>query len=294
MRVAIIGRTGILFNCIQYLLNTGHTIPLIITSKAAPDYSVKETDFQKIANEIGARYIFTPRINDKSIIDNIKSLGEIDVAISINYTGVISSDIINLFTYGILNAHGGNLPRYRGNACQAWAIINGENEIGLCIHKMIGGELDSGDILEKRIYPIGINTRIGEVYEWFEKDVPELMMSSLNKLAFDRDFCPEVQSNNPEDILRCYPRLPEDGKIEWNLSAVQILRLINASSEPYSGAFTYYSKFKIIIWRASLFDFHEKYLAVPGQIAFINKQFNSNAASASAGLLMMLKFTTIS
>ena len=40
--------------------------------------------------------------------------------------------------------------RYRGNACQAWAILNGE-KISLCIHKMIGGELDSGDIITRVI-----------------------------------------------------------------------------------------------------------------------------------------------
>ena len=35
-------------------------------------------------------------------------------------------EVIDFFELGILNAHGGDLPRYRGNACQAWAIINGE------------------------------------------------------------------------------------------------------------------------------------------------------------------------
>ena len=31
-------------------------------------------------------------------------------------------------TVGILNAHGGDLSKYRGNACQAWAILNGEKK----------------------------------------------------------------------------------------------------------------------------------------------------------------------
>ena len=73
----------------------------------------------------------------------------------------IPNKIINYFNYGILNAHGGDLPRYRGNACQAWAILNGENKIGLCIHKMVGGELDSGDIISRDYLDIGENTKIG-------------------------------------------------------------------------------------------------------------------------------------
>ena len=44
--------------------------------------------------------------------------------------------------------------------CQA-ALINGENRIGLCIHKMIGGELDSGPIISRSYFEANINTRIG-------------------------------------------------------------------------------------------------------------------------------------
>ena len=58
------------------------------------------------------------------------------------------------------NAHGGDLPRYRGNACQAWAIINGENKIGLCIHKMIGGELDISDIIARDFLKIDLGTKL--------------------------------------------------------------------------------------------------------------------------------------
>ena len=47
------------------------------------------------------------------------------------------------------NAHAGDLPRYRGNACANWAIINGEDKVGLSIHKMDAG-LDSGPIIQKK------------------------------------------------------------------------------------------------------------------------------------------------
>ena len=122
----------------------------MITSKAAPEYK-KEQDFKDLADGISTTFIQTGKINSKKVIDKIKSLGIIDIAVSIEYSGVIAAEIIDLFPMGILNAHGGDLPKYRGNACQAWAIIKGE-ENRLCIHKMIGGELDSGDIVLRLIY----------------------------------------------------------------------------------------------------------------------------------------------
>ena len=271
MKVAIIGRTSILYNCAKILLDNHFEIPLIITSKEAPEYTINSNDFKKLAEDIGAKFIYTPKINEEEIITNILSLGEIDLAVSINYSGVISQKVINLFRFGLLNAHGGDLPKYRGNACQAWALINGEKKIGLCIHKMIGGELDSGPIISREYFNVDINTRIGQVYDWIESETPKLVLQSVNEIKKNNDFVLEYQSLNPSDSLRCYPRNPSDGKIDWGKSNEDILRLINASSEPFSGAFTSLNEQQVIIWRAEIYENDENYLAVSGQISTINK-----------------------
>lgn len=271
MRVAIIGRSELLYGCIAEIQKSDFEIPLIITSKESPEYKIKSDDFKQLAQSIKANYIYTSKINSPEILNEIKKLGIIDVAISINYSGIIEKEVIDCFKYGILNAHGGDLPRYRGNACQAWAIINGENRIGLCIHKMIGGELDSGDIICRDFLNITKNSRIGEVYEWMEKNIPILMLKALNLLNAFPEVVFERQSKLPEDALRCYPRNPEDGKINWCKTNLEILRLINASSEPFSGAFCDFKNKKLIIWRAKIEIDDEIYCAVPGQICRIKQ-----------------------
>lgn len=40
-----------------------------------------------------------------------------EVAISVNWLTLIKQPLIDQFKYGIINAHAGDLPRYRGNAC---------------------------------------------------------------------------------------------------------------------------------------------------------------------------------
>lgn len=270
MRIAIIGRSELLYNTALDLISNGYEVPLIITAKPAPEYKRTEKDFQKLAEQIDAEFIYTGRINTPEVIKKIKSLGLIDIAVSINYSGIIAAEVINLFPMGVLNAHGGDLPRYRGNACQAWAIINKEERIGLCIHKMIGGELDSGDIVAKSYLSIDINTRVGHVYDWMNKKIPVLMLQSISKLENNPNDV-EKQSTNPKDALRTYPRNPDDGKIDWSSNNDDIIRLINASSEPFSGAFCHYKDKKIIIWRAKLYIDNENYLSKPGQIAKINK-----------------------
>jgi len=54
MKVAIVGRTEILFKSIEFLLENGYEIPLIITSKEAPEYTKISKDFESLAKKIGA------------------------------------------------------------------------------------------------------------------------------------------------------------------------------------------------------------------------------------------------
>jgi len=273
MRVLFIGRTEWLFETIKYISKFDYIeVVGIISSKESPDYKIKEVDFKNYALKSKIKYLNSSKINASQLT---KAFGEnIDIGISVNYVNIINSDVISKFKYGILNAHGGDLPKYRGNAATAWAIINGEKKIGICIHKMIGGELDSGDIIDRDYIKISHKTKIKDVYDEFEKIIPNLFLNSIKKLEKDSSYYLEKQSQNPNDILRCYPRKPEDGRIDWELSAVQIHRLIRASSEPYEGAYTFFDSKKIIIWEADLVIENYDWIGVPGQFAEFDNEGN--------------------
>ena len=268
MNIILLGRTSWLLSSAKLLDANGHNIVGIITSKESLDSKVKAKDLERYAKQIGANFLSTPKINPEQIHEHF-DVSNIDIGVSVNYTGIISKEVIDLFPYGVLNAHGGDLPRYRGNACQAWAIINGEKNIGLCIHKMIGGELDSGNIISRSYYPLNENTKIGDVYSFFDTEIPVLFNEALNRLAEDKLFCLEEQSQNWDDILRCYPRKPEDARINWEDDSLKILRLINASSEPYEGAYCQFNNQKLLIWRAKLEKDNEKWMGIAGQVVKI-------------------------
>lgn len=291
MNIAIIGRGDILFNCALELIEKNYNISLIITSKEAPEYNKKANDFKELANKIHATFLNTPKINQDLIISKIKSLKKIDLAVSINYTGILNNKVISCFKHGVLNAHGGDLPRFRGNACHAWAIINKEKRVALCIHKMIGGELDSGNIIEREYLNINLNTRIGVIFDWMDKITPRMMLKAVNSIQVNPNSFLESQSQDKNDSLRCYPRTPEDGKINWNNPSESILRLINASSEPFSGAYCLFKSSNLIIWRASLVKEKENYLAVPGQISKIRKDGFVEVICGSAKKILIKEVT---
>ncbi len=270
MKIAVIGRTEILIDTAQLLIEHGHRIVCVITAKEAPEYLSTREDFARLAEELGVPFSSTPRITEQQrILENSQA----DIAVSTNYVGIIPARITDLFPCGILNAHGGDLPRYRGNACLAWAILNGEERIGLGIHKMIGGELDSGDIIARDYLPIDYNTKVTQAWDWVRERVPTLMLEAVELLSGDPSYVLEHQSKDPADALRCYPRRPEDGRIDWQQPALNVLRLINASNKPYAGAFCEFEGKKMIIWDAELVDDNENFCAIPGQITLVGNGF---------------------
>ena len=152
---------------------------------------------------------------------------------------------------------------------------------------MIGEELDSGDIITKDYLPININTKIETCYKWMTKKTPEMFIEAIQKLSKNQKYIFEKQSKEPNDALRCYPRNPEDGKINWTKSNIEILRLINASGKPYSGAFCLYQNEPMIIWDAELYHDNEKYCAIPGQIASIDKDAGAAIVITGSGKLLI-------
>ena len=267
MRVAIIGRTEILYNTATQLRDAGHEIVCILTAKEAPEYQRGVEDFRALAGKWGVPFVSSSRIREHR---HFLAQTRADIAVSINYSGVIPEEITALFPLGILNAHGGDLPRYRGNACQAWAILNGEEKIGLCIHRMIGGELDSGDIIARAYLPIDHTTKITFVMEWMSARTPDLFLDAVQLLSANPAYVLEQQSKEAKKALRCYPRIPEDCRIVWSKSAIDVLRGINASNRPYPGAFCHFDGKRVIVWDAELVDDLEPFCAIPGQVTKIN------------------------
>jgi UDP-4-amino-4-deoxy-L-arabinose formyltransferase/UDP-glucuronic acid dehydrogenase (UDP-4-keto-hexauronic acid decarboxylating) len=270
MRLAIIGRAEWLYDSAERLLSDGHEIGLVITAREAPEYRRTSEDFQRLAAQHGARFFHTVAKDTPEVLAAIEGAGDLRLGVSMNFPGIVSAEVIARFPLGILNAHGGDLPRYRGNACQAWAMLNGEARIALCVHRMVGGELDTGDIVARTYRPLAIDDRIGDVFTWLGREAPALFSEAVAKLDADPAYVLERQSRAPADALRCYPRTPEDGRIDWRDTSEQVLRLINASSEPFAGAYCSYEGNRLTIWRARLTIDDEKYLAVPGQVAAVN------------------------
>lgn len=266
MKVALLGRTKWLLETAKLLINSGFNIALIATAKEAEFYDYTRENFEELAKSINCSFYSTANIFQQETIINEIRKADIDVAFSVNWPNILDEVAISCFKHGILNAHAGDLPRYRGNACPNWAILNNEEKIALSIHKMEARKLDSGPIYCKEYFMLHEHTYITEVYEWLDDIIPKNFLKAAHSIHQNK-FQVTPQSTNNADALHCFPRKPEDSRINWKNSATEIYKLIRASSRPFLGAFCYTEgNLKTIIWKAKPFIYPTNFLAVPGQI----------------------------
>ena len=262
-----IGRSRYLFEGIKHLTKKGFVFKAIVTEEAYDEYDIKHQDFENLAKELNARFFMVKSVQQDELIKIITS-NNIRAAISVNWKYTIPKSFLDLFECGILNFHLGNLPDYKGNATVNWSIINGENRIFGNIHKM-DPELDAGDVITRKAIRISDKTYIAEILAKALKDVPVLYEKALEKVLRKPGTYLVKGSRHG---LRCYPRLPEDSQIDWSVSAQRISRLVRASSSPYSGAYTYLNGERVIIWKAAILKYKEKFLATPGHVVGIQKE----------------------
>jgi methionyl-tRNA formyltransferase len=81
------------------------------------------------------------------------SLPKVDAAISWLYSQIIVGNDLIRYPAGIFNMHGGVIPDYRGASVLQWAIINGEDELGISWHEIVE-EVDAGPIWAESRIPV--------------------------------------------------------------------------------------------------------------------------------------------
>ena len=261
MRIGYMGRSRLLLDTIVLLSKSHHETAFIWTSKAESYYQCDENEFQCLAQELACPFYFSPKV--ENIRDEI-NFEEVDVIISFNFVNIIPYNFLNNIKHGILNAHTGDLPRYKGNACPNWAILNGEDKVVLTIHEM-SDELDSGPVYIQEALKLDSETDITEVYAWLEKVTSALFAKAI--ALIDEGVMPKSQKSCR--ALRTFPRKPQDSKIDWSIGVTSIHRLIRASSRPFSGAFCSLNDDEntiVRIYKAEVIELDYDFIAVDGQV----------------------------
>ena len=72
---------------------------------------------------------------------------EPDLILSIRYGVILKAPAIALPKHGVINLHSGLLPDYKGVMATFRALLNGDDEIGMSLHFIEDGTIDTGSII---------------------------------------------------------------------------------------------------------------------------------------------------
>ena len=98
-----------------------------------------------------------------SSLDDLLAIADLDLVLSAGNHKRFGAVHIRKARRGIINFHAAPLPRYRGSACPAFAILNNEISFGVTFHLIVDEDLDAGPILYVEHFPIGQNDTAGDI-----------------------------------------------------------------------------------------------------------------------------------
>ena len=156
-----------------------------------------------------------------------------DLMVVVAYGQILSRPVLAIPKYGAVNVHASLLPKYRGAAPIAWAILNGERVTGVTTMVMDEG-MDTGDILLQAETLIG-NEETGEtLHDRLASLGAQLLSETLEKMKAGT-VRPIPQDRSKATYAP--PLKKEDGYIDWKKEAEEIDRQVRAFN-PWPSAFT--------------------------------------------------------
>ncbi len=105
-----------------------------------------------------------------------------DVIVVVAYGQILPVWLLELPRLGCVNVHGSLLPRHRGAAPIAWAVLNGETVTGITT-MLMDEHLDTGPMLLKREVEIPGAMTSGQLSETLAKAGAELLIPTLEGLG---------------------------------------------------------------------------------------------------------------
>jgi methionyl-tRNA formyltransferase len=216
---------------LKALVDSGHDIRLVITQPDRParrGMKLTPPPVKVAALRLGLEVYQPERIRDPEAVARIQRL-EPDLLVVVAYGQIIPPLVLGVPKLGAINIHASLLPRHRGAAPVAAAILAGDSETGVTIMRM-DEQLDHGPILATRSVEIGAREDAVALTSRLADLGAELLVETLEHLEEKEAV---EQDHGAATVARRLSR--EDGELEWEMGALEIDRRVRAL-QPWPGA----------------------------------------------------------
>jgi methionyl-tRNA formyltransferase len=235
--------------------NKNFQIVAVVTQPDKPKGRELKLQFSPVkilAEKLGLKILQPAKARNENFISELHELKP-DLIVVVAYGQILPQSILDLPKFGCVNVHTSLLPKYRGASPIQSAILNDETETGVTIMKMDAG-MDTGEILSQARTPILPQDNSQTLHDRLAQIGAELLVETIPDYVAGKILS---QPQNNSEATHTAKIKKEDGKIDWNLSAQEILNRLRAFT-PWPGAFTFLkteSKSQLLkIWRAEIVE----------------------------------------
>jgi methionyl-tRNA formyltransferase len=188
--------------------------------------------------------------SEKDLI-NLKK-NKINLLLVIGWQRLIPGWLLSNIKIGAFGMHGSSraLPYGRGRSPMNWSLIQNRKMFITNLFKY-NEDIDAGEIVDSVVFDINMFDTAQTLHYKNTMSMIKILKDNI------KDMMKNKLSLTPQLNVQpsYYPkRTAEDGIIFWDRDTVEIYNLIRAVTIPFHGAFTFYKKKKILIWKAYPFD----------------------------------------
>ena len=166
--------------------------------------------------------VFQPERIRKTGTEDLRNLKP-DLCVTAAFGQILSQEVLDIPPEGNINVHASLLPKHRGAAPIAHAIMNGDKKAGVTTMMMDAG-IDTGDMLLQEETAVGESETSGELTERLSLIGAELLIRTIR--AMEAGTLKRIRQNEAE---KTYDSMltKELGRPDWTRSAGEIRGLIN-------------------------------------------------------------------
>jgi methionyl-tRNA formyltransferase len=198
------------------------------------------------------------KIRDPAFLNTLRTWAPSVIAV-VAYGRILPASVLELPPHGCLNVHYSLLPKYRGAAPVAWAIINGEQESGVTTMLLVE-KMDAGPILLQEEISLEPNETSASLQTKLAPVGARLLLETIQGL---KDGSVKSKVQNEEEVTYAPMLKKEEGKIDWTRPAIALERRVRGLY-PWPTTYTYLQGKLLKVYRAAVIP--EAGRGSPGEI----------------------------
>jgi methionyl-tRNA formyltransferase len=232
MRIIYLGSPEFAISPLKALVQAGYDVVAVVTQPDRPagrKQTLTPPPVKQAALEMGILVLQPERLREPAEVEQLAALRP-DAGVVAAYGKILRKAVLDIPPLGYLNIHPSLLPRHRGPAPVAGAILAGDSETGVTIMKLDPG-MDSGPIVTRVAVPLEPTARTAPLTEELFQLGARALVEVLPRYASGQI---ELQEQNHEQATVTRMLKKADGLVDWTQPA-QVIERTTRAYDPWPG-----------------------------------------------------------